>query len=395
MLTGALAGVAASAFLLPLDIVTSVRVTHPWLRYGLPLAGLAVGFLYHAYGKRVAAGHLLIFEEIQRPQTVLPARMAPLVFIGTVFTHLCGGSAGREGAAVQVSAALADQLSRPFRLTPRERTVLLMMGSGAGFGAAVGAPWAGVLFGMEVVAGGRFRLQVLPQCLLASLIAFLTTRFLSAPHIEMGFITVPPFSMALLFSVLVAGVSFGLAARGFAAFTHLIERLLARSFIRDLWKPFVGGCVLVLLFKWEGTLRYCGLGLNIIQRALERPVGFRDPLLKAFFTSLTVGSGFKGGEFIPLVFVGTTLGSALSSVLPAAVGILGALGFAAVFAGAANTPFACTVMAMELFGWRIGPYALLACALSFLVSGRHGIYRGQPLPRKKWDPLTSVFPTKL
>lgn len=176
---------------------------------------------------------------------------------------------------------------------------------------------------------------------------------------------------------MVAGILFGLAARSFVWITHLVESVQRRFISYPPLKPFVGGLVLVLLYSWEGSYRFAGLGIETIKLAFGHSMSFLEPLLKGIFTAITVGTGFKGGEFVPLVFVGSTLGSALAAFLPAATAFLAALGFASVFAGASNTPFACAVMAAELFGVGIGPYALLACGLSFLVSGQRGIYAGQ------------------
>lgn len=169
--------------------------------------------------------------------------------------------------------------------------------------------------------------------------------------------------------------------------THFVERAVNHWISYPPLKPFLGGLLIAILYYFDGTYRYAGLGITYIQEALTQPAGFRDPALKSIFTSLTVGTGFKGGEFIPLVFIGTTLGSALSILLPVSFALLAALGFAAVFGGAANTPIACTLMAMEIFGYRIGPYALVACFTSYYFSGHQGIYRSQRVHMKKHEKL--------
>lgn len=374
---GIFAGLAATVFLYLLDLATLARDAHPNLIWLLPFAGFMIGWIYHVYGKDVAAGNNLILEEIHDPKNVTPFRMSPLILIGTILTHLCGGSAGREGTAVQMGASLSDQLSRFFNVGRDERKILLVAGAGAGFGAAVGAPWAGVIFGMEVINVGRLKPFAVIECLIASFTALAVTSILKAPHSHYPSLNIADFNGRALIGVALAGVAFGLTARAFSLLTHAIERL-ERQFIRyPPLKPAAAGLLLVILYAAEGSYRYVGLGIPFIQEALTQPATFTDPFFKTLFTALTVGSGFKGGEFVPLVFIGTTLGSALSIVLPVSFQLLASVGFAAVFAGASKTPIACTVMAAEIFGWQITPYALIACVVSYAVSGRDGIYRAQ------------------
>jgi H+/Cl- antiporter ClcA len=372
-----LAGIAAAVFLIALDWATRLRDQNPVIIWALPLIGFAIGWVYHRYGQDVAGGNNLILDEIHDPKKIVPLRMAPLILVGTVLTHLFGGSAGREGTAVQMGSSLADQLTRLFHIETAERKILLIAGAGAGFGAAIGAPWAGAVFGMEVIYVGRLRLFAWFECLIASFVAYFTAVLLRAPHSLYPAVEIPSLQVRLLLLVALAGIVFGLAARFFVLSTHIVERTLNRWIKYPPFKPLTGGLLLVLFFYLEGSYRYAGLGIPYIQEALTRPSPWFEPLFKSLFTSLTVGSGFKGGEFIPLVFIGTTLGSTLSLLLPVSAGLLAALGFAAVFGAAANTPIACTLMAMEIFGPRLGPFALIACLVSYCFSGPHGIYKSQ------------------
>jgi len=378
-------------FLILLEAVTQWRLLHPAVIWGLPLAGFLIGWIYLRYGKDIADGNNLILEEIHDPRKTIPFSMAPLILLGTVVTHLFGGSAGREGTAVQMGASLADQLTHFFKIEPEERKILLVAGAGAGFASAIGAPLAGVVFGMEVIHIGRLRFFAWFECLIACFVAYFTTRFLQAPHSVYPQIEIPPISPTMLFMVAGAGIIFGLSARFFVTLTHGIESLLRKGIPYPPLKPALAGILIVALYAWEGTYRYAGLGISFIQEALRTPASFQDPLWKAFFTVLTVGSGFKGGEFIPLVFIGTTLGSALGLILPISFKLLAALGFAAVFAGAANTPLACSIMAMEIFGYELAPYALIACYASYYVSGYRGIYRAQKIYQKKHKTMLSLL----
>jgi H+/Cl- antiporter ClcA len=183
--------------------------------------------------------------------------------------------------------------------------------------------------------------------------------------------------------VLIAGAIFGLAAGVFSRLTHLIETFHRKFIPYPPLRPFLGGLVLVFLYKLEGSYRFVGLGIEEIQKALNFPGTFKLPLYKTIFTSITAGSGFKGGELIPLVFIGTTLGSALSAILPVSYDLLAGLGFVAVFSGAANTPITCVVLSMEVFGYQIGMYSVFACLLSYYFSGHHGIYSSQSVGGRK------------
>lgn len=383
-LGGVFAGLASLVFLLSLDFVTRYRIDHPQIIWALPVAGLLIGLLYHHLGQDAAGGNNLILDEIHDPKRVLPIYMAPYILVATVLTHLFGGSAGREGTAVQMGASLADQLGRIFSINADERKILLMAGAGAGFGAAIGAPWAGAIFGMEVVFIGRIRFTAVFECVIASFAGYETAVILGAPHSVYPRVMIPSPSWPMIGYVLMAGILFGLAARAFIWSTHLWEKFSARRMPYAPLRPLLGGALVVLLFSLEGSFRYTGLGISYIQEALGMSVSFKEPLLKSFFTSLTVGSGFKGGEFIPLVYIGTTLGSALSGLFSLPPGLLAALGFAAVFGGAANTPLACTVMAMEIFGMDIALYAFVACFMSYSFSGYKGIYKTQRVHRPKW-----------
>ena len=382
-LAGILSGLAATLFLILLQWATTTRNQHQGLIWFLPLAGLAIGLIYHHYGKDVAGGHNLILDEIHDPKNKVPLRMAPLILLGTIATHLFGGSAGREGTAVQMGASLADHLTSFFRIEADERKILLVAGAGAGFGAAIGAPWAGAIFGMEVIYIGRLRLFAWFECLVASFVGYGVTLLLHAPHTLYPQMKNISYDVRTLLIVLFFGCLCGIAAFTFTSFTHIIEKFLKRWVSYPPLKPFLAGILLVLLYHLEGSYHYAGLGIPVIQNSLSQPSDLHVPLLKGFFTALTVASGFKGGEFIPLVFIGATMGSALSVLFKVSTQLLAALGFSAVFAGASNTPIACAVMTMEIFGPEIGGYALLACLGSYYFSGHKGIYKSQPIHMRK------------
>jgi len=400
---GVIVGSAVAFFLWSLDRATALRFEHPWLLWLLPLAGGGIGWLSVTVGRSVDAGNNLILEEIHEPGGGVPLRMAPLILVTTVLTHLFGGSAGREGTAVQIGGGLAGGLARWIPgLDRTDIPTLLMAGVAAGFGGVFGTPVAGMVFALEVLAIGRMRYAAILPCLAASLAADATCTAWGIVHTPYrvaslgaeGSAGVAHLDLRLLAAAAAAGAIFGLAGQLFAAAIHGVQQLFRRHVGRPVLRPVLGGMIVVALAILFDTRDYLGLGVTspdpgavTILSAFE-PGGARPGswLAKVLFTAVTIGSGFKGGEVTPLFFVGATLGNALATLTGLPVDLFAALGFVAVFAGAANTPLACTVMAVELFGGAGIPYFAVACVLAYLSSGHEGIYRGQRLDTPKHRP---------
>ncbi len=385
---GLMGGTASAILLASLTFATNFREKHFWMIFFLAPAGWVVGLMYKYFGKSVEAGNNLILEETHDPQGVIPVRMTPLILIGTFITHLFGGSAGREGTAIQTGASLADQLTRPLRLSASDRRILLMAGISAGFASVFGTPLAGAIFGIEVLAIGKLSYDAIAPCFLAAFVGDLTTEFWAnlvpgIHHTIYRVTEVPPLSVKTIFYAGLAGIAFGLIGMAFAKVTHTVSHVARRFIARSELRPLAGGVIVTLAVLAVGTTKYIGLGIPTIVASFNGKLPVYDFAAKFLFTAVTLGTGFKGGEVTPLFYIGSTLGNALSRIIPLPPSLLAGMGFVAVFAGAANTPIASTFMAVELFGGEAGAYAAIACVVSYLFSGHAGIYHAQRVGKSK------------
>ncbi|MFT3933669.1 MAG: voltage-gated chloride channel family protein [Chitinophagaceae bacterium] len=387
-------GSLVALFLWLLDKATQTRWQNGWLLYLLPLAGVLIYFLYKKLGPNSEAGNNLIMDEIHEPGGGVPARMAPLVLLTTLLTHLFGGSAGREGTAVQMGGSIAAFTARQLKLSASDLRIILMTGIAAGFGAVFGTPVTGAIFALEVLAIGSIRYDALIPCLIASVLADITCSSWGIHHthyhISIMAVTKPLFSlvhadMALLAKSIMGGVAFGFAGYLFAWLQHAIKNY-SKQLIPIPWLvPVIGGIIIILLCFIIGTRDYIGLGVtNNEPGGVSIVAAFTNGgshtwswVWKLIFTAITLGMGFKGGEVTPLFFIGATLGNTIAILTGAPVDLFAGLGFIAVFAGATNTPIACTIMGVELFGGDYVLYYAIACFTAYYFSGPKGIYSAQ------------------
>jgi H+/Cl- antiporter ClcA len=383
-LIGILSGSASAFFLVSLAWVTQFRIHHDWIVWLLPFGGFLVGLSYYYWGESVAKGNNLLLEEYESPTKVIPFKMAPLVLLGTLLTHLFGGSAGREGTAVQMGGAIADQFTKFFNLDNSERRILIILGISAGFASVFGTPLAGAIFALEVLYFSKINFKSILLSFLVAYAAYFTVEFWEIKHTHYSIPVVPELSFNNIIFTLIVGVLSGFAALLFSRSTHFWGSLFSKNIKYPPLRPVIGGIVLAIAIAGFGFTKFSGLGVPAIVDAFSNPNQWYDFLLKILFTGFTLGAGFKGGEVTPLFFVGATLGSALSIVIPMPIALLAGIGFVAVFSGATHTPIACTVMGMELFGIAPGIFIAIACTIAYFSSGSVGIYKSQIVKGAKY-----------
>ncbi len=374
---GVFSGSASALFLVSLDAATIWRENHLWIIALLPLGGLLIGLMYHYFGKEVEKGSNLLIDEIHNPTKVIHFKMAPLILIGTVATHLFGGSAGREGTAVQMGGSIGDQLNHIFKFKREDRILILICGISAGFASVFGTPLAGAVFGLEVYFIGKLSYKAIFPSFMAAIAGDYVCDLWNIQHTHYAVMSFPEIDGMVVLYCILAGIAFGLTGKFFAHFTHLISTFYKGKIKYPPLRPAIGGCVVAFGVWILGTTDYIGLGIPVIEASFHQQLPVYAFALKILFTSLTLGAAFKGGEVTPLFFIGATLGNALALIIPLPISLLAGMGFAAVFAGAANTPLATTLMAIELFGAEIGIFAAIACVTSYLFSGHFGIYSSQ------------------
>ncbi|MBR7131914.1 MAG: chloride channel protein [Clostridia bacterium] len=382
LVVGAVCGVIGTVFAHSVSFVTELRSDNGWLLFLLPVGGLLSVLIYRIC-RVTGIGTNQVFEGV-RSENQVPFKLAPAVFAGSVITHLLGGSAGREGAALQLGGSISSLLGRFLKLDGKQRHILTMCGMGALFSAIFGTPIGACVFAIEVVNVGVFcSAAIFPGIVSAVTASIIAGKLgVEAEHFELS--SVPQLSFNILWRVALIAAAGAVVSMLFCRVMHLSEHLFEKYLKNPFLRAAVGGAALVLLTLALSTAMYNGSGMETIQAIFRgETVGFEAFALKILFTAITVAAGFKGGEIIPTLFIGAALGCAVAPLLGLQATFGAAVGMAALFCGVTNCPLATVILFAELFGGRAMVYLALSGMISFLLSGYTGLYAGQRLTFSK------------
>ena len=370
---GVISGVLSAAFIGALNWATTTRTTHDGLLYLLPLAGLIVGIAYHYGGRGLERGSNLVIEQIRGHSEWIPFRLTPLIFGASVISHVAGASVGREGAAIQLAAGATDPLSKKLGLPPMERSIMLITAIAGAFGSVFGVPIAGTIFALEVQRVGRMRYQALIPACVASFVGDAVVRGIGVDHTHFPSMISVGIDIPSTWRLLLFGCLAGLVAWAFIALTHFIRRTAGRLIPWYPARPFIGGVILLIVIAACGWRDYSGLSMSLALEAMNGSAAGQWGT-KFALTSLSIGMGFVGGEFIPLFVIGALAGASFASITGANIALFALIGSVAVLAGATNTPVACTVLGLELFGGEGFVWFAIVCIVAFATSGKGSIY---------------------
>lgn len=385
--TAAVCGGVGCLFHFMVEKATELRENYNFILYFLPVGGVIIVFLYHIFKLKKIDGTNYVISSVRKDGKI-PFTMAPGILIATVITHLCGGSAGREGAALQLGGSLGSSLGKLFRLDDKDMHVIVLCGMSAVFTALFGTPLTAVIFVMEVISVGVIYYSAIMPCVFSSVFTYFLTILLNVHPVSYKLVTVPSVTPISLLQSTALGIIFALASIllciSFSKGEGLIHKYIKNEYIRII----VGGCAVIGLTLLLGT-DYNGAGMGIVDNAIlkgeARPEAF---ILKIIFTVITLGCGFKGGEIVPTFFVGATLGCTVAPLFGMDAGFGAALGLVGLFCGATNAPLASIMLSIELFGVQGLPFYAIICATCFMLSGYYSLYKTQVIV---YDKLKAVF----
>lgn len=383
ILTGVAVGLVSSAFYFVLSFVNIIREQNDWIIFLLPIGGLAIIGLYRIMKNENDGGTNLVISAVHSGDRI-PLRMTPSIFISTALTHLFGGSAGREGAALQIGGSIGNALGSLFKFDEKDKHVLIMCGMSAAFSTLFGTPMAAAIFPMEMVSVGVMYYMALVPCVVSSLTAHGVAVILGVAGEAFRVTGIPTLSLVPSLQVVLVAIICAFISIGFCGLLHRTEELYKKFLKNRFLRAFVGGCAIVVLTMLVGTHDYNGAGMHTIELAVEGQVVPEAFLLKMIFTALTIGAGYKGGEIVPTFFVGATLGCLLGQFIGLSPSLCAAIGMISLFCGVTNCPISSLLISFELFGYEGMPYYLLAVAFSYMLSGYSGLYRSQKIMYSKY-----------
>lgn len=377
ILIGAISGLFIGIFLIFLEKAVDINLKHKFLVFILPLSGMLMTFLYSKYGGNSQKGNNLIIENINGSKEEIKFIMAPLVFLGTVLTHLFGGSVGREGTGVQIGGTIGNALSKILKCSTYEKKILLISGVAAGFSSVFGTPLTGTIFALEISNIGSLNYNSMIPAITSAIVGNSVVKILGVKHSHYKIPPVESVDLTNILKVIILAICFGLASRLFVYMTHWFKEKLIKYCKNQYLKIFVGGSLMVLATLILGNNLYNNLSLGLLSSAFDGNVPYLAFIIKLMLTTLCLGAGYQGGEVTPLFVIGATLGATLSNILGLPFAFSAALGLVGVFSGATNAPIACFMMYLELFGSNNIIFAMLVCMIAVFISGHKGIYTSQ------------------
>lgn len=380
---GIVVGFIGTVFHILLDAVTELRLEHPALLLLLPVGAIGITALYRFAQSEEGVNTNLVLSAIHSDDA-LPLKMAPLIFTSTIATHLCGGSAGREGAALQLGGSIGNAMGTLFSFDETEKKTLIMCGMSAAFSALFGTPMAAAVFSLEVVSVGIMHYAALLPCVISSLIARGIAASFHTKATAYTILEVPSFSPVSAAKIIGLAVGCGLVSIAFCLLLHRTQELYSRIFKHPYLKAFVGGCILLFLTALCGKQTYNGAGGDIIALAMEGQVHWEYFILKMIFTACTLACGYKGGEIVPTLFVGSTFGCLYGQIAGLSPSLCAAVGMGSLFCGVTNCPITALLICLEMFGTDALPFFLLSVSFSYLISGYSGLYSSQKIVYSKY-----------
>ncbi len=386
MVIGIVIGVIASGFSHMVTWATAYRMGHPLIVLGLPIGGLLIAFLYRISGEENNSGTNLVLDAVRTEENI-PLRVAPLILASTIITHLFGGSSGREGAALQFGGSIGSTIARLFRLNESTTRIVIMASMSAAFSALFGTPLAAAIFSMEVISVGIMYYAALVPCLFSAFCAHAVAVYFQVHSTQAPYPvdTAPVFYSINGLKIVVVGICCAAVGVIFCIALHTCGDLYKKYFKNSYVRIFVGGLLVVGLTWIVGTQDYLGLGGNVIHASFEgaaRPEAF---IFKIIFTCLTLCAGYKGGEIVPSLFIGATLGCFLSGIIGLPADICAASGMVGVFCAVTNSPISSILIAFELFGFTAMPYFSSTIAVSYMLSGYFSLYHSQKIVYSKTE----------
>lgn len=383
ILVGLIVGLCGTAFCYGLIEATNIRLTHPWLIFLLPFGGLTIVGLYQLLHDEKDTGTNLVISAIHSGDR-LPFRMAPLIFVSTIITHLLGGSAGREGAALQMGGSLGNSIGRLLRFDDKDRNVMIMCGMSAAFSALFGTPMAAAIFSMEMISVGVMYYNALVPCVISSLVAHGVANHFGVTNEFFLIESIPAFELKTAMEISILAVLCALVSILFCIAMHGAEKLYKKLFKNPYLRAFMGGVFVIIATLLAGSQTYSGTGMNIIEQCINGTVKPETFLLKIVFTALTLSAGYKGGEIVPSFCTGAAFGCLFGNLFGFSPMLCTAVGMTSVFCGVTNCPISSLLISFELFGYDGMPYFLLAISFSYMLSGYFGLYRSQRIVYSKY-----------